>query len=115
MGYFFIRSSTSTYTKLSDFNGDNGSEPSTHFYRGIKTYFAVELISFSGLNDGSKNILNWKTTSEINSNRYEVERSLDGHDFKKIGEVRSKTASMVIPTVIVITWIILRQRIFITG
>jgi hypothetical protein len=49
----------------------------------------VRLVSFVGLNNGDKNILNWKTSTEINSNRYEIERSFDGRIFEKIGTVKS--------------------------
>ena len=34
-------------------------------------------------------MLNWKTATEINSSRYEVERSLDRQNFETIGTVKS--------------------------
>jgi hypothetical protein len=49
----------------------------------------VKLISFSGSNKGDINTLNWKTATEINSSRYEVERSPDKQNFETIGTVQS--------------------------
>jgi hypothetical protein len=49
----------------------------------------ISLLSFTGFNDHNKNILNWKVSSELNSSRYEIERSLDTHDFIKAGSMQS--------------------------
>lgn len=38
----------------------------------------VELVSFTGYNDKDKNVLNWETASERNSDRFEVEKSTNG-------------------------------------
>jgi hypothetical protein len=49
----------------------------------------VELISFSAkLKDATHTLLNWSTASEFNNNRFDVERSEDGSNFIKIGEVQ---------------------------
>lgn len=53
------------------------------------TTLPVKLVSFTGNANGNNNILNWKTSSEINSNRYEVERSFDGRNFERIASVKS--------------------------
>lgn len=47
----------------------------------------VELTSFTGYNDGNKNVLNWTTASEINTAKFEVERAdnLSG-PFSYVGE-----------------------------
>ncbi|NNV54021.1 PKD domain-containing protein [Limnovirga soli] len=50
----------------------------------------VNLISFTAFNSGDKNTLQWKSGSEINSNRYELERSFDGRNFEKFASVASK-------------------------
>ncbi|MBC8172400.1 MAG: hypothetical protein H7X71_00720, partial [Chitinophagales bacterium] len=47
----------------------------------------VTLFDFTGWNNGASNELHWKTASEINSDRFEVERSTDGNYFYKIGVV----------------------------
>ncbi|HRG35322.1 MAG TPA: T9SS type A sorting domain-containing protein [Chitinophagales bacterium] len=46
----------------------------------------VELSTFTGYNEGTKNVLNWTTVSEINSLKFEVEKSLDAVNFEYIGE-----------------------------
>ncbi|CAN5814417.1 hypothetical protein BH10BAC2_BH10BAC2_26400 [soil metagenome] len=54
----------------------------------------ISLISFTGYSDNNKNILNWKTSSEINSSRYEVERGFDGNNFEKIGVVHPANSTI---------------------
>lgn len=49
----------------------------------------VQMISFKSRKEGVHNLLQWITASEKDSEKFEVERSLDGKNFKKIGEVRS--------------------------
>jgi hypothetical protein len=46
----------------------------------------VELTIFTGYNDGSINVLNWTTASELNSLKFEVEKSTDAVNFEYIGE-----------------------------
>ncbi len=47
----------------------------------------VTWLYFNGKNEGIDNILNWATASEQNSDRFEIERSLTGNNFTKIGSV----------------------------
>ncbi len=47
----------------------------------------VTLTGFSANNDKEEIELLWKTSSEINSNYYEIQRSRDGQKFTKIGNV----------------------------
>ncbi len=48
----------------------------------------VKLASFTGMVMGNKQIkLDWITAVETNSNRFEIERSTDGHKFEKIGTI----------------------------
>lgn len=46
----------------------------------------VELLSFTGSNVGDRNRLEWITASEKNTNRFEVEKSIDGINWFYIGE-----------------------------
>ncbi|HRI35220.1 MAG TPA: T9SS type A sorting domain-containing protein, partial [Saprospiraceae bacterium] len=46
----------------------------------------VELISFTGYNDGAVNKLQWKTASEKNTLKFEVQKSLDATTWSAIGE-----------------------------
>lgn len=47
----------------------------------------VNFSDFYGNAKGKSNILFWSTASEINSHSFEIERSADGIQFEKIGEV----------------------------
>lgn len=52
----------------------------------------VTLISFtatklSGDSEGSTALLNWQTSSETNSDHFDIERSLDGKKWMNIGSV----------------------------
>lgn len=56
----------------------------------------IVLTSFEGFKDGKNNVLNWQTSSEINSVGFEIQRSTNGKDFIKIGFVNSRGASNTI-------------------
>jgi len=48
---------------------------------------SIRLISFTGYNSDGKNILNWSSASESNSDKYEIQRSVNGIDFEIIGVI----------------------------
>jgi Secretion system C-terminal sorting domain len=48
--------------------------------------FPVELIDFRGIKVKDKHQLLWSTSSELNSNYFEIERSKDGKNWNKIGD-----------------------------
>jgi uncharacterized protein (DUF2141 family) len=50
----------------------------------------VELVTFTAEQQGAAVALAWRTASEKNSARYEVERSYDGRSFGRIGTVAAK-------------------------
>lgn len=47
----------------------------------------IELISFTGKNNGDENILEWITATEINNDYFAIERSEDAINFIEIGKV----------------------------
>ncbi len=51
------------------------------------TPLPVVLTAFTGQAGATGNVLRWTTASETNSDHFEVERSLDGQVFTKIGEL----------------------------
>ena len=51
--------------------------------------FPVELVSFTGYNNGFVNVLQWVTASELNNKAFEIFHSADGVNFEKIGSVNS--------------------------
>jgi len=53
----------------------------------------VELTDFTATKMDDESLLNWKTVSEINNAQFDVERSVDGIHFEKIGEVAGAGSS----------------------
>lgn len=64
------------------FSGFGGGDPSS-------PTFPVEFISFTAKQVGADVQLDWSTALEINSDRFEIERSEDGISFSKIGSLPS--------------------------
>ncbi len=59
-------------------------------------FLPVSLIDFNGLyRDNGKVELNWVTTFESNSNRFEIERSLDGVRWETAGSIKAQGVSTV--------------------
>jgi Secretion system C-terminal sorting domain len=50
------------------------------------TPFPIELLDFRGYRKGEKHQLTWTTASELNSDYFELERSNDGKNWKKMGD-----------------------------
>ncbi len=59
----------------------------------VPSTLPVRFISFSGVAEQSENKLLWSTSSESELSHYEVERSTDGANFKKIAEVKAKNVT----------------------
>lgn len=53
----------------------------------------LRLLSFDAFKSDNKVKLNWKTDNEINTSHFDVERSVNGIDFKKIGTVTALNRS----------------------
>ncbi|MBC7874001.1 MAG: T9SS type A sorting domain-containing protein [Ferruginibacter sp.] len=53
----------------------------------------LDLLAFNYVLENNSVRLKWKTTSEVNTDRFEVERSTDGLNFSNIGTVRSTGTS----------------------
>ena len=49
----------------------------------------LHLLSFSAQRNGKTNLLKWSSTNEINTDRFEIQRSSNGKDFTTIGSVKS--------------------------
>lgn len=56
----------------------------------------VTLKSFTAVAEGNAALLSWSTTEETNSDRFEVERSLNGKQWSRIGSVSSQGDSRVL-------------------
>ncbi|WP_230688401.1 IPT/TIG domain-containing protein [Hymenobacter jeongseonensis] len=66
---------------------------SEFYLTGSDTPLPVELLSFTAEQRGTTVALAWATASEKNSDRFEVERSRDGHAFERIGQVAAVGSS----------------------
>ncbi len=53
----------------------------------------LRLLSFDAFKNDNKVKLNWKTDNEINTSHFDMERSVNGIDFKKIGTVTALNRS----------------------
>jgi len=59
-------------------------------YTGAIGTLPVKLISFKGSLQNNAGALTWITAGEINSERFDIQRSLDGSNFTDIGTVKAK-------------------------
>ncbi|MFM2283044.1 MAG: hypothetical protein RL222_548, partial [Bacteroidota bacterium] len=56
-----------------------------HTNGGIGDPLPVELMSFTGYHESLRNTLIWKTASESNTDRFDIEKSIDGSNWQYIG------------------------------
>lgn len=86
---FYFRTPSSNTSKWNDFSPLNPFRLMLDAVMGT-TYTPIILTSFSGYKEGAKNILKWETATEQNNTGFEIQRSSDGIEYKKIGFVTSK-------------------------
>ncbi len=67
----------------------NGCKDTAVVYVPAGAVLPVKLIDFSGANQNGTNHLKWNTTEEKDMDRYEIERSIDGNQFRKAGQVKA--------------------------
>lgn len=72
-------------TSFSDFAIGIGSAPIT---------LPVKLTKFAAKAESNSVLLTWETSTELNSDKFTVERSADGHLFSPIGDVKAKGNSI---------------------
>jgi len=53
----------------------------------------VKLVAFDAKTEGSASLLTWSTTEEVNSDRFEIQRSSEGKSWEQIGTVASNGES----------------------
>ncbi|MCE7042401.1 Ig-like domain-containing protein [Dyadobacter sp. CY312] len=56
----------------------------------------VTLVNFSARKELNTTILNWKTTAETNSDRFEIQRSTNGNNWEQLGTVKAKGESVAV-------------------
>ncbi|KQS27103.1 hypothetical protein ASG33_21475 [Dyadobacter sp. Leaf189] len=55
----------------------------------------VTLIEFSGTHASEGNVLTWKTTSEVDNDRFVIQSATDGRSFREIGTVSGRGSSSI--------------------
>ncbi len=73
----------------------NGVNQSANSIMVITPVLPVTLVSFTAAKENGAANLNWATTAETNSDRFEIEHSVTGKDWNKIGTVLSNGESTV--------------------
>ena len=84
------RNSAYPYVVGPTFYGVKSASKVTSITESVTTYNAplpLTLLGFDCLKREKQIDLVWSTSSEVNSSHFEIERSGNGYDFKKIGEV----------------------------
>ena len=74
-------------------NGDNSLERDLYAVDGNFTPVPVKLLDFTVQPKSADAILNWRTSQEINSKEYTVQRSFDGRTFELVGTVAASGTS----------------------
>ncbi len=65
----------------------NNTKYSIALARYTMNVLPLKLLSFSAIEDGKNNVLQWETAQEVNVNRFEIERSPDGREYTTIGKM----------------------------
>ncbi len=55
----------------------------------VSEVLPLRLLSFAARKDNKTNLLTWTTTNEINVAHFEIERSSNGREFRKIGTIKA--------------------------
>lgn len=100
-GTSIIRTFQATVNTCANFITNTGnasvygiSNISSQYVIGCNGVTPVELIHFSAVRSGKDAMLTWSTASEENNDRFEIERSLDGIHFEKVGIVKGSGNSV---------------------
>lgn len=49
----------------------------------------LKLLSFTAIKNGKSNLLRWQTAQELNVDRFEIEKSLNGREYSTIGKMNA--------------------------
>lgn len=66
---------------------DDGNITAYSDYFSISPILPVELLFFKAIQQNEKVLLAWATASEIDNDYFDIEYSMNGHDFEKIGRI----------------------------
>jgi ELWxxDGT repeat protein len=74
-------------------DGDHATNTDLFVVDGIFNPLPIKLLDFTVLPKSADAILNWRTSQEINSKDYTVQRSFDGRTFESVGTVAASGTS----------------------
>lgn len=83
----FLVSGVTVLTPATNTIGWPGVTSFSDFTAGNATALPVEMLYFTAELQQGETILDWATASELNNDRFEIERSVDGVEFETIGQV----------------------------
>jgi len=83
------RTNIKFYYTIRDLDGDQSNVGEISIEYGLP----VTLINFQATSEGKTTLLSWSTTEETGSDRFEIQRSLDGKNWKTLGLVKSSGES----------------------
>lgn len=66
-----------------------------YFANASITTLPVQMVSFTGNLSNNATLLNWTTSTEVSTANFEIERSIDGNSYSKIGTVTASGNSSV--------------------
>jgi hypothetical protein len=95
-----LAANTTYYVRVYGYGAFNATTPTSGAFTlttsgtGVTVTVPIELQSFTGEVQGSVNLLNWETASEINVKSHIVERSVDGQRWTQVGAVTAKGNSL---------------------
>ncbi len=81
---------TATGVILMGEDGNTTDNVAASFTCTLETIVPVTYGSFTANKKGSTSVLDWSTESEVNNDRFDVQRSSDGYTFDVIGQVEGK-------------------------
>ncbi|MEM6800756.1 MAG: YiiD C-terminal domain-containing protein, partial [Bacteroidota bacterium] len=70
-------------------NNASGSRDDEPDWRDYGTTFPVEWLDFEAVKRGKDALVNWSTAAEINADYFDVERSVDGLSFQRVGRTEA--------------------------
>jgi hypothetical protein len=83
------RTNNVAYIQLQNITAFSGGTGGVGFSKMVGTPLPVTLVNFDAIPNGNQVFINWSTESEINSDYFDVERSVDGVRFEKIARVNA--------------------------
>ncbi|MSQ78604.1 MAG: T9SS type A sorting domain-containing protein [Flavobacteriaceae bacterium] len=76
---------------------NNGDNPITHFstwtFGDQSEPLPLSLIRFIANANGETNLIAWTTAAEVNMDKYEVQRSIDGRNYETVATVKARNIS----------------------